>query len=294
MFISTIIPTRHRNTSLAACLERLAPSTQTLPVDQYEVIVADDGVLSTAEAMVRDRFPWARWIEGPRRGPAANRNRGASVARGEWFAFTDDDCLPLPGWLSAYAEVVAAGGGPILEGRTTCEAGIRSILEQAPVNLTGGNLWSCNMMLARTAFITVGGFDERFPHAAVEDLEFHDRLRRTRQHIQFVSGAVIDHPPRRRLLGYRAAALWEGRMLLQQLEPKSLREWLPLHVAKVQFSQLLQWPLTIASARFAWSMLVEVTAVVLYARVWSTRYAGAVPLDPRSTQFGPAVGSSHG
>src|SRR5688500_16117871 len=97
--ISVVIPTRHRNDLLALVLDRLAPGTQTLPADQYEVIVTDDGSITTAEAMIREKFSWARWTQGPRKGPAANRNHGASLAQGEWIAFTDDDCLPSSRWL---------------------------------------------------------------------------------------------------------------------------------------------------------------------------------------------------
>ena len=50
----------------------------------YEIIVADDGRTSTAEAMIHQRFPWVRWVQGPGIGPAANRNAGAAVARGVW------------------------------------------------------------------------------------------------------------------------------------------------------------------------------------------------------------------
>src|SRR6187397_213719 len=114
---SVVIPTCHRNEALALCLERLAPQRQacmqlaagpvvagnepmTLPVlGTYEVIITDDGRDSTAEELVGRRFPWAKWTAGPKQGPAANRIHGATLAKGEWIAFTDDDCLPDSGWL---------------------------------------------------------------------------------------------------------------------------------------------------------------------------------------------------
>ena len=92
---SVVIPTCHRNDALAACLERLAPGKQSLAAASYEVIVTDDGSRATSEAMLREKFPWAKWMAGPRRGPAANRNHGAKHANGNWIAFADDDCLQI-------------------------------------------------------------------------------------------------------------------------------------------------------------------------------------------------------
>ena len=63
--ISVVIPTRDRNATLALCLDRLAPGAQTLPHDQYEVVVSDDSAGHLAFELVRDRYPWARWQEGP-------------------------------------------------------------------------------------------------------------------------------------------------------------------------------------------------------------------------------------
>ncbi|MHC5729635.1 MAG: glycosyltransferase family 2 protein, partial [Nostoc sp.] len=66
---SVIIPTYHRNDLLAKCLDCLAPGVQTLSAEQYEVIVTDDGSQTTAEEMIRQQYPWAKWVAGPRKGP---------------------------------------------------------------------------------------------------------------------------------------------------------------------------------------------------------------------------------
>ncbi len=192
MKFSVIIPTCHRNDDLARCLERLAPGAQTLPAADYEVIVSDDGRASTAETMVRERFPWARWTQGPRRGPAANRNHGAKLAVGEWLVFTDDDCLPELGWLAAYA--VAADGQTVLEGRTSA-CGQRDRLDmECPINEGGGCLWSCNFAVRKVGFEEIGGFDEGFPGAAMEDMDLHERLKSGGHRVQFVPEALVLHP----------------------------------------------------------------------------------------------------
>ena len=106
--VSVVIPTRQRLASLASCLERLAPGTQTLDRTRYEVVVSDDGDTGDTRALLERSFPWARYCAGPRRGPASNRNAGVRASRGEWIAFTDDDTLPDPDWLE---QLLAASAG---------------------------------------------------------------------------------------------------------------------------------------------------------------------------------------
>jgi GT2 family glycosyltransferase len=196
---SVIVPTCHRNDALADCLVRLAPGAQALGAEAYEVIVTDDGATSTAEQMLRERFPWARWTAGPRRGPAANRNHGARQARGEWLVFTDDDCLPAPGWLAAFARAATEHpAARVLEGRTLA-SGVREAIDwEAPINLAGGNLWSCNFAIRPDLFAALDGFDTGFPGSVMEDVEFCLRLRQRGVGLTFVEQALVEHPWRRR------------------------------------------------------------------------------------------------
>lgn len=189
---SVIIPTYHRDETLAMCLDRLAPGTQTTAPEEYEVIVSDDGVDTTAEEMIRTRFPWARWVPGPRKGPAANRNNGAVVARGAWLLFTDDDCLPAPDWIANYRQHVA-GSALALEGCIRPQRSLRNGLEMCPINETGGFFWTANVAVAASLFWQVGGFSDAFPYAFSEDQDLYYRLQ-ARTKIPFVNTAVVVHP----------------------------------------------------------------------------------------------------
>ncbi len=191
---SVVIPTCQRNDLLAKCLEALAPERQALD-EPFEVIVTDDGSHETAEAMIRQRFPWATWTQGPRRGPAANRNHGAAQATGQWLAFTDDDCIPTPGWLAAYARVLHPEIR-VYEGRTTTDLPLKGPRYHAPVNEHGGYLWSCNLLLAREVFERLGGFDEDFPYPHLEDVDVRLRLEAMGEQWDFVPEAEIFHPQR--------------------------------------------------------------------------------------------------
>lgn len=227
---SVVIPTYQRNDLLERCLRCLAPGAQlgmvlsakaasssrgpvvagdaqfqisethlsTSPT--YEVIVADDGRASTAEAMIRKQFPWAHWVQGPGTGPAGNRNAGASLARGQWLAFTDDDCLPQPGWLAAMMD--AMGEHPacdVLEGEISADRPRKTLAEHAPVGGGGGNLWSCNFAIRRKVFIELHGFDDSF-RVCMEDSDFALRLRKTGRVYPYVPKAMVLHPWRPRQL----------------------------------------------------------------------------------------------
>jgi GT2 family glycosyltransferase len=166
----------------------------------YEVIVADDGRTTTAEVMIRYRFPWVRWVKGPGIGPAANRNAGAAVAKGAWLAFTDDDCLPQPEWLRGFWTAIAAHPGlTVFEGKTVPDRPRLTLAEHSPIGSQAGNLWSCNFAILRSQFEQLGGFDSQF-RVCMEDNDFALRVRQGGLIFPFVEDALVVHPWRSRHL----------------------------------------------------------------------------------------------
>ena len=194
--VSVVIPTCNRNETLARCLEALEEGRQCLPAAEYEVIVTDDSSHGSAMAMIRDRFPWATWIQGPRRGPAANRNNGAERARAAWLVFTDDDCVPDSGWLRCYLTAIASEQASVYEGRTYTEPNTKGPFWGAPTNESGGLLWSCNMAIRRDVFRSIGGFDALFPYPHMEDVDFRERIKAAGHPFVFVREAGVFHPLR--------------------------------------------------------------------------------------------------
>ncbi|OYQ63518.1 family 2 glycosyl transferase [Pseudanabaena sp. SR411] len=195
MLFSVIIPTCHRNDLLAKCLDHLASNVQTLAAENYEVIVTDDGSQTTAEEMIKLYYPWVKWISGAHKGPAANRNNGAKYAQGEWLVFTDDDCLPDPQWLETYAKnIISEMNYLVLEGRTYVDRPRKSLAETSPINESGGYLWSCNFAIQMKLFESIGGFDERFPYAAMEDVDLRLRLEKSGHKFIFIRDASVCHP----------------------------------------------------------------------------------------------------
>jgi GT2 family glycosyltransferase len=209
VFISVIVPTCQRNDLLRRCLDRLAPGAQELAFDLYEVIVTDDGRTTTAAATLGADYPWAKWVEGPKRGPAANRNNGAKQALGQWLAFIDDDCLPERNWLSSIFTQAQSAGAEVLEGKTITPDNVDNPLLRGIENSHGGLYWSCNLSVRRQTFEELGGFDEDFLEAGGEDMEFAWRFRAKEIPARFCPEALVLHPARP--LTWRAL-LWRSKM----------------------------------------------------------------------------------
>ena len=274
MLISVIVPTYHRNDLLSQCLDHLSPQVQTLSADQYEVVVTDDGSQTTAKALICERYPWARWIEGPHQGPAANRNFGARNACAPWIAFTDDDCVPGPHWLQAFASSIRPEG-EVYEGKTTSDVPYDALVGEAPVNLTGGNLWSCNLLIAARLFESVGGFDESFPFAYNEDADFRERLRSQGHALFFVSDAIVDHPVRPRKMGVAYGEQVESSVLLWYKAGHRGIVWPRLikHVIAVRLLPILrQRPFRKSSGVALQAFFVELFYVAWHSPAWIHKY----------------------
>lgn len=196
--ISVVIPTYERPDLLTRCLDRVLSSIAATGRNDIEVLVTDASYSDRTEQLIQSSYPQVRRVAGPHDGPARNRNFGASMARGRYLFFTDDDDYPVPGWVGAYLKAIADHPQiRVFEGRTLADRPMRRLDEEAPLNATGGYLWSCNMAIERELFLRMGGFCERFlGTAGNEDVDFRLRLVADGEPFWFVPEAEICHPYR--------------------------------------------------------------------------------------------------
>src|SRR5512133_1561145 len=100
--LSVVIPTHNKRPVLAETLGAL--KAQTLPADQFEVLVVDDGSTDgTAALLDAYRPPYSfRWLAQTNLGAAAARNAGAAVAAGDILLFLDADIVAAPDLAAAH------------------------------------------------------------------------------------------------------------------------------------------------------------------------------------------------
>lgn len=220
ILVSVIVPTRNRCRLLREVIEALW--AQTLAPAKFEVIVVDDGSTDgtdevLAELQRRSPCRLVRHAMPSHPGPAHARNTGAGLARGEFLAFTDDDCRPTPRWLQAGLRGFREGVG-LVTGRVLYKpeqvpgAGFFSresgqVLEEHPTYSFS------NSFYRRRVFLDMRGSDEalcRFDFLGrvidCGDTDLAWRVKKSGHASVFVAEALVHHE-RQQMTPFRW--LWE-------------------------------------------------------------------------------------
>ena len=173
--VSIVMPTRNRATLLPRALASVYAQT----VEEWELIVVDDGSLDDTPALITAAAaadPRVRAICTTGIGAAAARNRGIAAASAPYIAFLDDDDEWLPAKLERQLEVAA---DDVLvhtafietDGADVRLAGLVDVGADTLVTLLRGNqLGNSTVLAPRRALNAVGGFDERLPRLQDWDL----------------------------------------------------------------------------------------------------------------------------
>lgn len=195
---SVIIPTYNRPEALAACISALEKQNYS---GRWEIIVVNDGgKLSDTQLAIKGSNS-VRFIDQQNKGPAAARNNGVKHSKGQFIAFTDDDCEPDSHWLEQLMK--NARPGYMIGGKTQNKF-IHNRFSETSQQLVSflykeweGSPWyfftSNNFMVHRQTFLDIGGFDESFPTSAGEDREFCARWIQRGYQMEYVSTAIVNH-----------------------------------------------------------------------------------------------------
>ena len=212
---SVAICTANRCARLAETLAALLPLVD---ARAGEVVVVDNGSSDDTPRLLAEIVAGhpatVRAVREERSGLSAARNRALREARGDLLLFLDDDALPAPGWLEAYAAAfreprVAAAGGPVepifdgplpdwIDSRflpylSAWERGTR-VIPLRYNELPRGT----NMAFRRASFAEYGDFSEQLGRKgeslrSCEEIEFCLRLERGGAEILYVPEARVRH-----------------------------------------------------------------------------------------------------
>lgn len=213
--VSVVVPTRNRPALLRSLLAAL--DGQIYP--HLEIVVADDASGDETGQILRT---WARddrrslRLEIPQ-GSYAARNAGWRAARGTIIAFTDDDCLPRPDWVSALVAALTEDAAGV-QGRTVVEGGRVTPFTHQIEHPNGGPPYrTCNIAYRRTILEAVGGFRPWRWYA--DNVLGYQALQLGP--IPFAPRAVVAHPPRPR--EWRTRAAWMERFRTDAAHRAELR-----------------------------------------------------------------------
>lgn len=291
--VSIIIPTFNGAGRIGSCLEAILKQ---IGGRQVEILVVNDGSTDNTVSIV-GRFSGVRLVNQANAGPASARNRGASEATGSIIMFTDDDCVPLPGWidamLSPFQDPETVGTKGVYRTHQT-ELMARFVqIEYEDRYRLMANLPDIDFIdtysaaFRRDRFLEMDGYDTSFPVACAEDAELSYRMSSRGWKMRFVPSAVVFHTHPDHLTAYlkkkHKFAFW--RMLAVRKNPaKGVKD---SHTPQIMKLQLLLAPALLAAVIFDLEMHPEIsaTSVVLGAFLLST-----LPFSFRALSKDPVVG----
>lgn len=207
--VSVIIPAGRDR--IEKCLNALL--SQTISAHRYEIFVVSDKPIQFPDT---ERITF---VKVSATDPATKRNTGAKRAHGSILAFIDDDAWAGSDWLETGLRYLtdhpeATGvGGPLL---VPPDAGFREkasdVIAHSKFFGNGHGNWpemtprdktphgvinTCNCFIRKTAFETLGGFNETIGLGG-EDTEFFFRASHQKNYkFAYTWKLVVYHPPRK-------------------------------------------------------------------------------------------------
>ncbi len=213
--ISVVIPTKNRSALLAEAIERV--ESQTIPKEQYEVIVIDNDSSDDTRTILEQKAKVHSNLKfglQEKPGAAATRNAGMRLAKGEVILFIDDDVQAEPALVQAHLEChcknpnTSVIGSVSMPWGDTSDPFLRYLRDHRILNpytpskgpIDFSYYHTCNVSTPTQILLSVGGFNENFKIYGMEDIELGYRLEKAGCRMVFASDARAIHY---RFPGYR-------------------------------------------------------------------------------------------
>ncbi len=231
MVASIIVPAYNAEKTIDRCISALLD--QTIPPEDYEVIVVDDGSTDNTAEIIKN-YP-VRYYYQKNSGPAAARNKGVYKSKSEIILFTDADCVPSENWIKEMVKPLkstetAAVKGAYKTNQKEIVARFAQVeflerfklLEKAE---TIDMIDTYSAAFKKNIFLQAGGFDLSFPVANNEDTELSYKLSKQGCKMVFNPEAVVfhlNHPDS--IKRYARLKFWRGywRMVVYKMYPDKM------------------------------------------------------------------------
>ena len=209
--ISIVIPTHNR----VIMLRRLLRSVETLEIIPDEVVIVNDGSSDQTQSFLKTweeshhNFISIVFNNPIAQGPGAARNIGIQLSSSDAVAFTDDDCILHPSWISSikhsnfWGKIKIVGiGGKVLSFRKGAVSEYYSyhrILEPPKYNQY---LVTANACYLKNGLLEVGGFDETHKYPGGEDNGLSFKLANRGYIFGFEKNMIVMHDYRTSLFSF--------------------------------------------------------------------------------------------
>ncbi len=230
---SVIIPTFNRREKLLTCLDSLYD--QTFSSSKFEIVVVDDASTDgTYEELSSHKITLLKCKKHLGRSKA--RNFGADNASGKYLVFTDSDCIAPKNWLEKLEQAyqtdepgIAGAGGNVINKSTSIFGRyekhvfakyVKSNKSYVSIDRDEAPFALGNMSYLRSAFLNVGGFNEKIPDfVSHEDADLKERLIKLRKKFVYIPVSII-HNHDFGLLNFISQSLQRGAGMLLDSKKK--------------------------------------------------------------------------
>lgn len=211
---TVIIPTYNRLPILEKCLAALSRQSVSGP---FEVVLIDDGSTDQTpdlgQKLLKKFFPEGKFLRQENAGPSAARNRGIREALGEILIFIGDDILATPSFVESHLAAHERADSPkmVVIGKTEwdpeiqitefmriLDRGVQFDFDDPESGRTDyRHCYTSNISVGKHFLIDHGlFFDEKFPYAAYEDIEWGYRMEKKQAQFIFAREALgLHHHP---------------------------------------------------------------------------------------------------
>ena len=291
--VSIVIPTFNGASRIGYCLEALLKQVDGRDA---EILVVNDGSTDSTADVVQ-HYPGVRLITQANAGPAAARNRGALESQSALLLFTDDDCVPLPGWLDAMLEpfsdpeVVGAKGIYRTRQKRLIARFVQIEYEDRYRLMAGlpsiDFIDTYSAAFLRDRFLEMTGYDTSFPVACAEDIELSYRMSARGWKMKFAPAAIVYHTHPDGLWRYLKKKYKFAFWRVQAVRKNPRKGVKDSHTPQIMKLQLLFAPMLLLAAAFDLVMrpVVPASALVVAAFLITT-----LPFALRAFKKDPIVG----